>query len=288
MKALILAYHHVCPNCHINPEIFDFQMQTIKKKFIPITLEDIIDIIKNKTKFKKDYVVITFDDGWADNFTYAYPILKNHGLRGTIFISTNLISDKKGDYITWDQINLMKPVFQIESHGHSHAYQFRSSKIINPNTLHFDNLKNRLLNYGEGINLKSPIYESGSVLAYPRYYEGKKIVENIDDYKKRVETEIKTSFSIISKKTGRRPKYLAWPFGEYNLIAVKIAQKLNIEACFTTNQGYIFEKDSIYETKRFFPPRNKFAFWIAIKGKIGMQIYLLGINFLSFIKKLIA
>ena len=280
MKVLILNYHRVCPGYHIDPETFEWQIKTLKEKFIPLTLDDSVSFVKGKLNLKKDGFAITFDDGWADNFIYAYPILKKLNIPATIFISTDFISKNK-EYLTWEKINVMKPLIKVESHGQTHAYHFRSPKIID---VYKDTLTKRqtyLLLSGIQLKAESPIYESGSVLAYQRYYEKEKSFENFNDYEDRVKTELKTSMAEISKNTGFRLKYLAWPFGEYNKTAIEIAKKIGFQSCFTTKQGFIKQNDDYYRLKRFSPPRNNKIFLIAIKGNWGMVIYKLIIFILS-------
>lgn len=63
-------------------------------------------------------VTLTFDDGYEDFYTTAYPILKKHGWKATLYIITGMIG---GDYMTWDQISeLQKDGFEIGAHSVTH------------------------------------------------------------------------------------------------------------------------------------------------------------------------
>ncbi len=65
-------------------------------------------------------VVITFDDGWADNYENAYPILTSFGLSATFFIITGRVGST--GYMSWAQLREMQDGgMQIESHTHSHT-----------------------------------------------------------------------------------------------------------------------------------------------------------------------
>ncbi|KKL86405.1 hypothetical protein LCGC14_1945060 [marine sediment metagenome] len=316
MRVLILAYHRIYPGYHIDPGTFEYQIRVLKKHFVPLTLDEVAAFIRGDFNLKKNGFAITFDDGWADNFVYAYPILKKHEVPATLFIPTSFISNENStrptledywnnkisykklfrgrssdeaaakiargehteEFLTWDEINHMKPLVQIESHAHSHAYHFRSPKIIATCGEILKERQNWLLLSGIKLEPGMPMYESGSVLMYPRYYENENRFEDFDNYKKRIKAEFKTSIAMITKKTGRRPKHLAWPFGEYNKTVIEVAKESGLETCLTTRIGAVKQGDNPYELKRFSPPRNRRLFSIALKGGAGIVLYRLAVQ----------
>ena len=62
----------------------------LKKKYDLISLDQINERLKNKSKFKKKFIVITFDDGYKDNLTLAYPMFKKHNIPFTIYIGIKM------------------------------------------------------------------------------------------------------------------------------------------------------------------------------------------------------
>jgi len=95
-KVVILAFHRVLKETDsmisgvINEVDFDKQMEVLHKLFNVIKLSDLINK-KNKGTIPDYAVCITFDDGYADNYEIALPILKKWDLPATFFISTGFL-----------------------------------------------------------------------------------------------------------------------------------------------------------------------------------------------------
>lgn len=106
----ILGYHRVKPfsrnyayDEHLisaTPEQFLWQMQHIKNYYTPIKLVD-IGKYSATTNWPKRPVIITFDDGFDDNYHYAYPILKQLGIPATFFLTTDYIGSNKSYWFDW-------------------------------------------------------------------------------------------------------------------------------------------------------------------------------------------
>ena len=109
----ILMYHSINPVSNqeykaliVAPENFKRQMEFLKSnKYNVISLDKLADILNSKKKIPGKTVCITFDDGYEDNYKYAYPVLKRLNIPATIFVMTNSI-DKK-DYLTPAEVREM-------------------------------------------------------------------------------------------------------------------------------------------------------------------------------------
>ena len=127
----ILMYHNIGyekGSFFVSPKNFAKQMEYIKKNgYEVITLDELVRGIKDKKVFRRNKVVITLDDGYKDNFEYAYPVLKRLGFPATIFIVTDLIGTvSKGqgkEFLSWDEVVAMsKDNISIGGHTKSHFY----------------------------------------------------------------------------------------------------------------------------------------------------------------------
>jgi len=125
VKVLVLNYHMVNSmfiSLAIEPDDFDWQMKyLVDHGYHSISTDELYDFLAGKGTLPDRPVLITFDDGYVDNYTNAYPILKKYNLKATIFIVTGFVSKRKG-YLTWDQLREMeKNGITAQSHTVTHA-----------------------------------------------------------------------------------------------------------------------------------------------------------------------
>jgi len=97
----VLVYHKIgyppkntkLKSLWVTPEKFEKQIVYLKENgYKMIGFSDLKDYYEN-SKSVDDVVLITFDDGYENNYTYAYPILKKNGAKGNIFIVYNTIGN---------------------------------------------------------------------------------------------------------------------------------------------------------------------------------------------------
>lgn len=79
----------------VSPENFERHLRFLCRHFRIGPLEEVVQKIREREPFQEDVVVLTFDDGYRDNFTNAYPLLRSFGIPATIFISTGFVGRKR-------------------------------------------------------------------------------------------------------------------------------------------------------------------------------------------------
>ncbi len=124
----IMMYHRVSladesPMNTVSPKNFTKQMDFLRRNgYQVITVDDLIQGTKARKRFPHKTVVITFDDGYEDNYKNAFPVLKEHHFSAAIF----LISDYLGvnpNLLTWDQVKEMSQNgITFGSHTRHHVY----------------------------------------------------------------------------------------------------------------------------------------------------------------------
>jgi peptidoglycan/xylan/chitin deacetylase (PgdA/CDA1 family) len=106
----------------VNPENFRQQMQWLKANdFHTISMDQFVGALKRGDELPSNPVLLTFDDGYIDAYTQAFPILKEYGFVGTFFVVTDWIDQHRRGYLTWDQVKEMADAgMSIHSHSRDH------------------------------------------------------------------------------------------------------------------------------------------------------------------------
>ena len=148
----VLMYHRISdgPNesLYVKPVNFMRQMGYIKwRAYNVVTLDELVEGIKNGKRFKRNTVVITLDDGYEDNYLSACRILKNNGFPATIFLISNYI-DKKDEFLKWRQIKEMLKDSKITFGGHT------KSNVYLPDIKNKGRLKNEIAGCKRDIEAK--------------------------------------------------------------------------------------------------------------------------------------
>lgn len=109
----IIMYHSVNPDASwenrltVSPQAFQRQMDFLKKNgYRVLPLEELSALIKNKSRIPGRTIAVTFDDGYKDNYVYAFPVLKKYGIPATIFVIISEIG--RPDRLNWEEIREMQ------------------------------------------------------------------------------------------------------------------------------------------------------------------------------------
>ena len=140
LKLPILYYHHICEppvgtpstSVFMEPERFAAQLRLLRwLGYKSISVDEFCNALETGHRPQGRRVLITFDDGHADNYVNALPLLKQYGFTATIFVAAGFIGkrirfahtvDPEGDPVmTEEQIrNWMQQGMDIQSHGLTH------------------------------------------------------------------------------------------------------------------------------------------------------------------------
>ena len=169
--AVILMYHSIDNNNEfftVSPDEFERQLEHLRKNnFNVIKLGELANSVKNNS-IKPNTVVLTFDDGFKDNYTNAFPILKRLSFPATIFITTSLInssiSGRNGTHFNLldrDEIKEMSDsgLVEIGAHCHNHVKLAKLSAAEITNEL---SVSKKILEEITGSTVNSLAYPYGS------------------------------------------------------------------------------------------------------------------------------
>jgi len=125
--ALILTYHRVIElpsDPHllaVSPERFAEHMKALRQYGNPVHLQELVRALQQR-RMPKRAVVVTLDDGYADNLHGAKPVLAHHGVPATVFVATGHLSAHREFW--WDELDrlllqpgTLPPVLQLHVNG---------------------------------------------------------------------------------------------------------------------------------------------------------------------------
>ncbi|WP_373079981.1 polysaccharide deacetylase family protein [Fusobacterium varium] len=139
----VIMYHRVVNNeneggvhgTYITAKKFDEHMKYLKEHdYEPITFKELLKLnYRNRFNNGKKYIILTFDDGYEDNYKIAFPILKKYQFKCIIYLVSHLNynkwdvevpenPEKKFPLMTWDMIKEMQE-YGIEFGGHTMTHQ---------------------------------------------------------------------------------------------------------------------------------------------------------------------
>jgi len=107
-RIVLFMYHKVTPEhdvlgLSVSPLFFEQQLEFLKSRFDLISLTEAVSILQTTGTISRDYAVLTFDDGYRDNYDYAYKLLKKHNVPATIFVTVEGLETGYFGWHTFDQ-----------------------------------------------------------------------------------------------------------------------------------------------------------------------------------------
>ncbi|HRW06627.1 MAG TPA: polysaccharide deacetylase family protein [Caldilineaceae bacterium] len=129
----VLMYHYLSEvpadadiyrrDLSVPPALFAAHLDRIQAEgYTVIRLYDLVANLLQGTPLPDKAVVITFDDGYRDNYDNAFPILREHGMTATFFVVMEFINRERPEYLTWPMVQEMAAGgMSIEAHGVDHT-----------------------------------------------------------------------------------------------------------------------------------------------------------------------
>ncbi|MBA2883002.1 peptidoglycan/xylan/chitin deacetylase (PgdA/CDA1 family) [Desulfosalsimonas propionicica] len=278
----MLMYHRVLdapeqetvfvqPGMYVRTETFRRHIAFLKNSFSVLSLWEIVSRIREGKSVGR-CCAITFDDGWRDSYTRAFPVLKEFGVPATIFLATGFIGTNRlfwpeefAYYLRLPEIReaarqksdvLDKTIQRLSGAGEGRILdecisalkvlqaQEREELLAYLRTICQSPPPERLLlNWDEAGQMQ----ESGLV-SFGGHTADHVILDRVP--KEKAEQEIMQSCRDIKEHLGVRPDLFAYPNGNYNPEIKALLEKHGIRGAVTTKKGWLTKQTDLLEIPR--------------------------------------
>lgn len=210
---LILNYHDIVSpakiatafnSMDVSEKNFKRHLDWLKKHgYKMISVQNIFDASAGKYTLPDKAVLLTFDDGYQSFYSKVFPLLKKNHYPATIALVGAWMDGqhKPGDIdkplLTWDQVKALQQSGLVEIASHSYD-----------------------LHHGIAAN---PQGNTQAAAVTHQYDPVNARYETDQHYRERIRAELLKSSEFIFQHTGRRPRVMVWPYGEYNHLAVDVS-----------------------------------------------------------------
>jgi|GEM_PF-159069 len=232
-KIPVLMYHSLSKNpadwssVTISPDKFYEEMLYLKALgMTTISSQQLIDAKNGKAELPKNPVMVTFDDGYLNNYQYAYPVLEKLDMQAVISIigwsvgrTTDLGEELEiNPHFTWAEAKEMVDSGHVDIQSHSF-------NLHNPGT--------------------SDVYAKGTL---PR--EG----ETTEEHAERIKKDTMKIHQLIEENLGYEPELFTYPYGVYNQTTESVLKELGYQATLTTRSGISDLNNGLFLMKRINSP----------------------------------
>ena len=106
----------------ISPQNFEDQLRYLKRQgYESITLNDLVLHITRGIELPSKPIILTFDDGYAESYTNAFPLLRRYGFSGTFFLISSMLDQNDPEFLSWTQVEEMYAAgMRFEAHSYNH------------------------------------------------------------------------------------------------------------------------------------------------------------------------
>ncbi len=225
-----LTYHHVADGAgdRLTVDVAGFEAQVrylADRGYATLHAAEFVRCLRGETPAPDRAVLLTFDDGYVDTWSYAFPILRRYRVKATLFLVTGWVSTAPRHRNTLEDVWQGAPAATlppVPPHDAARAELARRGPA-SPLALAWEEVA--AMERSGVMNIQSHTH------THPLCRVGHEIDEG------RLRQELRRSRELIEGHLGTRCRYLCWPRGWFNEPAVRIAREEGYEACFSTLPG---------------------------------------------------
>ncbi|WP_256757867.1 polysaccharide deacetylase family protein [Cohnella sp. WQ 127256] len=215
-QVAVMMYHGIeddpNPKSELATAELEKQLSLLKSNgFNVISMEQYISFMLEGATIPDNAVLLTFDDGYENFYTKAYPLLIKYDYPAVNFVIVSSIDNPKGaPKMTWDQMREMQ---KAGMSFYSHTYDLHKYGVMN---------------------------EKGTtkpVMTRKQYSKATQTFETDEHYTTRITSDLSKAEQRLKEELGNTRGIIAFPYGAYNDDVMAILKSLGIELSFTVKEG---------------------------------------------------
>ncbi len=285
----ILTYHSVVPDQApvesyeyrnaVSVSEFEKQVVLLKKIFKVISLDQAFNFLTSGN-MTENYAVITFDDGYKNNYDYAFPVLKKHEVSAAFFITTSLIENKNclwTDWVTYLFLKTRQQKVIIADDEQNFDFYLQT---VDDRIKASEKLRKWMKSLSrekadqilEQLKVQTkvdthPVEEDAQRYAFMNWNQVKEMAEQgmeIGSHthshslltmlnEEQVEQELTISKRFIEEHTGRTCQFFTYPNGQlrdFKDVHIGLLKKLGYKLALTQNPGFNPPGSDLFKLKR--------------------------------------
>jgi peptidoglycan/xylan/chitin deacetylase (PgdA/CDA1 family) len=128
----ILLYHHVAADREITSAVLERQLRSMLDQGCQcFSMDQLLNVLRGDQRVTAPAFVVTFDDGYQDNWAHAFPVLKELSLPATMYVVTDRIGTE--GFLSWSDIETMASsgLVTFGSHTRTHRHFVRRETYAN-------------------------------------------------------------------------------------------------------------------------------------------------------------
>lgn len=233
----VLMYHHVAPHpglVTVAPETFAGHMERLAGAgYTTLTADRFLAWMQNRAEVPSKSVLVTFDDGYLDNYVHAYPTLRRLGLHAVVFLVTGWI----GDGTPRAHAGRDEALPNLPSHtGCKQAIaEGRADKVM----LRWSEI--------ECMSADGSLEFHSHTHSHVRWDQQH---ENVSARLGALRHDLSLSRETLRQRLGRDTPHLCWPWGHFDASYQSLARELGFQAQYTVERGLNLRGDDPLRIKR--------------------------------------
>ncbi len=159
----VLLYHQVNPLINVTPALFEEHLAYIASKYQTFTYSEAYEYVKEHGALPKYSLLLTFDDGYYDNYRIVYPLLKKYDVKATFFINTLFIGSEARAFETPFEISEeanKKALFSYYQKGNGVSTQYMTEQEIQ------EMLNSGLCDFQAHTHTHAPVFVNDQLLGF--------------------------------------------------------------------------------------------------------------------------